>query len=222
MLLSSLASAGVLGVTLTAPGSLRVDGEMIPMIDAGPAWLELSGNELHVIEARTTSDRPIAKLEVATPDGYEITVEWRGFNFAVTGVRTARPETIARAHSSSNGTIILQFGTSPAGRGADALPAPLPIATAPVAVEFLPKDTEWANLWVDGEKVAEFRVGATRQVVTLGPGTHKVEVHDFMEDEVLQSGTLIVSGPGPMKVGVGGTGVEVYTDPTAWTPTPRP
>jgi hypothetical protein len=42
-----------------------------------------------------------------------------------------------------------------------------------------------------------------------------------MEGRVWATGTLLVSGPGPVKVGIGQTGIEVYNDPGAWTPSTR-
>ena len=96
-------------------------------------------------------------------------------------------------------------------------PAPAPISAAPVVVELIPRNTEWSNVWIDGEKVAEFRVGDGKKNVVLIPGPHRVEVRDFMEDETWIIGTLYVTGPGPMKFGFSEAGAEVYTHPEAWT-----
>jgi hypothetical protein len=216
------AFAGVLGLSASSPALLRVDGESVPTMGTGPAWMELAPDRLHVIEARTTSDRPLATIELATPADIEVQVEWRGRNFAVTGIRAARPESVAAARGAGMGTIILQLGAPPMSAAPAPTPTPTqdpppPVYTGPVVVELLPKDTEWSNVWIDGEKVAEFRVGDTKKSISLAPGPHRVEVRDFMETDTWVTGTLLVAAPGPMKFGFKEGQAEVYTDPKAWT-----
>lgn len=222
LLLLSAAFAGVLGVSTSSPATIRVDGESLPMLDGTPAWMELAPDRLHVIEARTTSDRPIANLEIMTPDGIEVLVEWRGRNFAVTGIRPVGTDRASSARVQAGGVVVQIAGmpglsVSVDGGAAPPAPAAPPASMAPVVVELLPRNTEWSNVWIDGEKVAEFRVGDTKKSVTLSPGPHRVEVRDFMEDETWLAGTLYVSGPGPMKFGFAESGAEVFNNPGAWT-----
>jgi len=223
--LLTVAFAGSLGLSASSPAVLRVDGETVPLFDAGPAWLELSPDQLHVIEARTTSDRPIATLELMTPDGIEVRVEWRGRSFAVTGITATSPSAVS-VHAGAGG-VAVDVGALVGSRGTQIrldpgqpLPpvAPPPVAAGPVVVELLPKGTDWCNVWIDGEKVAEFRVGDTKKLVSLSPGVHTVEVRDFMESDVWLKGQLVVSGPGPVKFGFEEGLGEVYTDPAAWRP----
>ncbi len=229
----STALAGVLGLTTTSSTVLRVDGETVPFVDGDVAWLELSGDRLHVIEARTSSDRPLGTIEVKTPDGMEVQVEWRGKSFAVTNIRAARADApVARttappAAPNGPGTVVLNIGvpgmsttmsvTDPTGYPPPPPPATRTVvSTAPVVVELLPMDSEWCNVWIDGERVAEFRNSTGKKSVTLTPGPHKVEVKDFMENETWLSGTLTVTGPGPMKLGFKQGVAEVYNAPGAW------
>ncbi len=222
LLFLSVALAGVLGVSTSSPAMIRVDGESLPMLDGNPAWMELAPDRLHVVEARTTSDRPIAILELMTPEGIEILVEWRGRNFAVTGIRAVTPQGVPGAPGRGAGVTVQIAGmpglsVAVSGGETPPAPAPTPVSTAPVVVELMPRNTEWSNVWIDGEKVAEFRVGDGKKNVVLSPGPHRVEVRDFMEDETWVIGTLYVTGPGPMKFAFAEDGAEVYNHPEAWT-----
>ncbi len=228
-LLLSTAFAGALGVSATAPASLYVDGKPLNVaVGEKPAWLELPGSGSHVVAARTSSDKPITSLDVVVPDGFEVTVEYRDRHFAVTGIAAdkAQPQAAAIVPGatvtvSANGTSVTVGGlgvsvTTPAPSPAPA-PPPAPVSTAPVQVQFASTDGEWADLYVDGEKRQEFRVGTAPVVLSLTPGMHKVEIKDFMGSETWASGHLNVSGTTEIKLGFGKTsGVEVYNLPGAW------
>lgn len=215
MLLASLAFAGTLGVTAPSSTVVLVDGEMVPLLAADRAWLQLGGDRLHVVEAQTTAGRPLGTLELVVPDGLEVEVEWRGRSWAVTRIAPGRapppPDRVALPNQPA-AIIVVQAPTAAA-----AAPAP----AAPVVVELVRTGTDWMNVYVDGEKVAEFRNTETRKQLTLPPGPHRLEIKDFMEDEVKAVGTLTVTGPGPMKVGFDGKGrVDPYTHPGAWAAAP--
>ncbi len=222
LLLLPIALAGVLGVSTSSPAMIRVDGESLPMLDGNPAWMELAPDRLHVIEARTTSDRPIANLELMTPDGIEVLVEWRGRNFAITEIRAVAPVAGGTGTRMQSGGVTVQIGGMPglsvsvSDTGSSPAPALPPVSTAPVVVELIPRNTEWSNVWIDGEKVAEFRVGDAKKNVVLTPGPHRVEVRDFMEDETWVIGTIYVTAPGPMKLSFSEEGAEVLNRPEAW------
>ncbi|HNC97825.1 MAG TPA: hypothetical protein PKW90_16975, partial [Myxococcota bacterium] len=107
-------------------------------------------------------------------------------------------------------------GTSEPPTPPTPLPPPPPPRTAPVNVEFLSTDGEWSNVYIDGEKVAEFR-NSRKLTTTLVPGIHAIEVRDFMENEVWYKGKIHVDGSvDPLKIGITkGTKPEVYNDPNA-------
>lgn len=214
MLIATFALAGTLGVSAPSSVQIRVDGEMVPLLAVDQAWLQVADDRLHVLEAESPGGKPLGTLELAVPEGFEVEVEWRGRNFAVTRIAPAPAR--GRPGVGLVGMPSVVIVTAPPG----APPAPeAPVAAAPVTVELIRTDSEWANVYVDGEKVAEFRVGDTRKVLSLVPGPHTVEVRDFMDDDTRVRGVLTVAGPGPMKVGFDSRGqVQTYTAPGAWTP----
>lgn len=222
LLLASFAHAGTLGVSTRVDAVMYVDGRPIDARPgSGPAWLELDATGTHLVEARTSSNRPIAALSVVTPDGVELVVEYQDRQFAVTSVR-ATPG--ARAQVGPPGTpttIIVDVNGAPPRPPRlpeEEKPAPKPVAARydPVSVELLPLDGQWANVWIDGEKVGEFRVNAPKKVITLAAGRHKVVVQDFMDNEVYASGYLELGAVSPVRIGFDDDGVEVYNDPKAW------
>lgn len=227
------ASAGTLGLSAAAPALLYVDGRPVQIaVGETPAWVELAGTGSHIVEARTSSDRPITSLELVVPDGFEVVVEYRDRHFALTNLASVAPRATLNALGlpgasvtvSAHGTSVTLGGASvvvgPIPSSPVALPvaAPPPASLAPVPVEFRSIDGEWADLYVDGEKIAEFRVNSPPATVRLTPGAHKVEVRDFMGNETWDAGHLMVVGGGTIKVGFGEkSGVEVYNLPQAWT-----
>lgn len=248
LLLLSTALAGTLGVSASAPALLYVDGQPVPVAQgAAPVWLELAGGGAHVIEARTTSDRPITTFDLVVPDGLELQVEYRDRHFALIGARAVQGPAmvvvpgvnvrVGPGGSSVNagGASVYVGGVGPGGLGpapsvlvGPTAPPPVapvatgsggaaPTSTVPVPVEFRSVDGEWADVYVDGKKEAEFRVNTGSVMIPLVPGTHKVEIRDFMGKKVWDSGYLEVV-PGPtMKLGFGeNAGVEVYTHPELW------
>lgn len=223
LLLASLAHAGPLGVSTRVDAVLYVDGRPIDARPgAGPAWLELSATTPHLVEARTTSNRPIATLSVVTPDEVELEIEYQDRQFAVVGARplgAASPVGSVRAQVGGfvgGPTIVVDLGVGPAAPATRA-PAPTAAKYDPVQVELLPLDGQWANVWIDGEKVGEFRVSSPMQTVSLPAGRHKVVVQDFMDREVYASGYLELGAVSPLRLGFDADGVEVYNDAKAWT-----
>lgn len=108
---------------------------------------------------------------------------------------------------------VVQASPAEAARGSVVAPA-----AAPRAVRLLRQDDAWANVFVDGQLVAEFRVGDQEKVVPLLPGPHTVEIRDFMNKVSWARGVLTVrAGDGALHVGFGeARRVEVYNDPEAW------
>lgn len=148
-----------------------------------------------------------ASLSVtAGPDGASVKGPGISVQAGVTGVGVAT----GPANVNAPGMTVTTSPPPP-------MPPPPPAATGPVDVSFLRTDTEWGDLYVDGKKVAEYRVGNDERMVKLTPGAHKVEWRAFMGDEVFAVGHLMVAGPG-MKVGLSEGGVEVYNIPSAWGP----
>lgn len=216
MLLTALAFAGTLGVSAPSSVQIRVDGEVVPIIAVDRAWLQVAGDRVHVIEAESSGGKPLGTLELAVPEGLEVELEWRGRNFAVTRIAPAPAR--GRPGVSLPGMPSVVIVTAPPGSPAPLSAEPAVIA-GPVVVELIRTDSEWANVYVDGEKLAEFRVGDTKKVFSLPPGPHVIEVRDFMDDDTRVRGVLTVTGPGPMKVGFDSKGrVETYTSPGAWKP----
>jgi hypothetical protein len=108
--------------------------------------------------------------------------------------------------------------TRTAGGPIPPMPASMAPVTAQRSVELLRQDDTWANVFVDGELVAEFRVGDQKQTITLAPGPHRLEVRDFMNGTTWASGTLEVrASADPLKVGFAkGRRPVVYNDPKAF------
>lgn len=91
----------------------------------------------------------------------------------------------------------------------------------PVQVVFSLKDSfDMSNVYVDGQRVVEFRTGDTSKTVTLMSGIHTVEIKSFTEFDTWFKGTLVVTPGEPMKVGFAeDEAFEVYNRPAgAWTP----
>lgn len=221
MLLLSLftASAGTLGVSAAAPALLYVDGKPVNVaVGDRPVWVELPGTASHIVEARTSSDRPITSLDVVVPDGFEVVVEYRDRHFGVTGIAAVAPRAAPPVAAPPVRTGPVVVAVLPPAALPPIATGPAPAALGPVPVEFRSVDGEWADLYVDGEKRAEYRVNSPAVVLSLTPGAHKVEIRDFMGSETWDTGHLMVVGGGTMKVGFGKkSGVEVYTAPQAWT-----
>lgn len=91
----------------------------------------------------------------------------------------------------------------------------------PVQVVFSLKDSfDMSNVYVDGQRVVEFRTGDKSKTVTLMSGIHTVEIKSFTEFDTWFKGTLLVTPGEPMKVGFAeDEAFEVYNRPAgAWTP----
>lgn len=199
--------------------------------------------EARSLDGRTT----FAALPLVVPDGIELAVGVKPQGFEILAIRSLAPMPPPGPMSASLSVTAGPDGASVRGPGISVqagvtgvgvatgpanlnnpavavnttppppMPPPPPAATGPVDVSFLRTDTEWGDLYIDGKKVAEYRVGGDERMVKLTPGTHKVEWRAFMGDEVYAVGHLMVAGPG-MKVGLSEEGVEVYNIPSAWGP----
>ena len=91
------------------------------------------------------------------------------------------------------------------------------VDTRPGSVEFISRDDEWVNIWVDGAEVAELRnFDSRRQTVELSAGYHTVEVWDFMNNELLVRGRVYVTPGGEVDLGIYENRVEAYGDEHAW------
>lgn len=84
------------------------------------------------------------------------------------------------------------------------------------AVTFRSLDKAWMNVYVDGRQVGELDSFDLQVRVHLEPGVHRVEVRDFMDRRVIDSGWLTVKRGQDLALGVGEhRGLLVYTDPRA-------
>jgi hypothetical protein len=89
--------------------------------------------------------------------------------------------------------------------------------TRPGSVEFISRDDEWVNVWVDGAEVAELRnFDSRRQTIELSAGYHTIEVWDFMNSELLVRGKVYVSPGEEVDLGIYEHRVEAYGDDGAW------
>lgn len=89
--------------------------------------------------------------------------------------------------------------------------------TRPGSVEFISRDDEWVNVWVDGAEVAELRnFDSRRQTIELSAGYHTIEVWDFMNSELLVRGKVYVSAGEEVDLGIYEHRVEAYGDEGAW------
>jgi hypothetical protein len=228
------ALAGSLGLTVSRDSALYLDGRPVAAgRDGLPTWTEVSADGPHVVESRTLDGRTMLNsLSVVVPEEIELVVDARGRDLAITSIRSTAPPrgpvglavSVGPANTTITGTtsrttttvLAVPAVVTPAPPPPSIAPPP-PVATVAVDVEFLRTDTEWADLYVDGQKVAEFRVSESKKLVKLTPGLHKVEIRAFMSDSPYVSGHLTVAGPG-MKVGFSEKGVEVYNIPQAWGP----
>lgn len=60
-------------------------------------------------------------------------------------------------------------------------------------IELVPRSQSWANVWVGGEKVWEYRGKGDVLELRLGAGSHAVAVKDFRDRDSWGTGTLVVS-----------------------------
>lgn len=91
----------------------------------------------------------------------------------------------------------------------------------PVQVVFSLKDSfDMSNVYVDGQRLIEFRTGDKSKTITLMSGMHTVEIKSFTEFDTWFKGTLLVTPGEAMKIGYAeDEALEVYNRPTgAWTP----
>ncbi|HND32194.1 MAG TPA: hypothetical protein PLA94_19455 [Myxococcota bacterium] len=230
LLLSSLASAARIVVLTYNPVVIWVDGRIVESPDVGNQIVAEGLNPgRHLIEARTALGRPLASTSVSLTDrSSDANFYYEDGSFSP--YDAGRPPTGPGWNSSvgvivpgGGGLVVVTGGstgnypgTSEPPTPPTPLPPPPPPRTAPVNVEFLSTDGEWSNVYIDGEKVAEFR-NSRKLTTTLVPGIHAIEVRDFMENEVWYKGKIHVDGSvDPLKIGITkGTKPEVYNDPNA-------
>lgn len=60
-------------------------------------------------------------------------------------------------------------------------------------VKLYPRTQSWANVWIDGEKVWEFRAKSDVLELTVPSGTHSLTVKDFRDKDTWGTGTLTVT-----------------------------
>ena len=199
--MSALAFAARIEVTVASPVAIAVDGRTLDYADDGFV-VAIDGLKAgrHVVEARTMTGRTLAAvtLNVGAPENIVLTY----------------------AHGVLQRDGVATTPPPPPAPPREPPPQPPPRPPAPptqCAVEFVSRDGEWANIYVDGEKVADFRANDKKKSVTLTGGVHKVEIKDFMESTTWNTGSLTLGYTCPLKIGFGATGApEVYNDPGAW------
>ncbi len=195
--ISALALAARIEVTVASPVAIAVDGRTLDYVEDGFV-VAVDGLKAgrHVVEARTMSGRTLAAVTLTVGAQDNLVLSYARGVLRQDGVPTNPPPPPA------------------------AVPPPpkLPLpANTPCVVEFVSRDGEWANVYVDGEKVADFRANDKKKAVTLAGGAHRVEIRDFMESTTWNTGSLTVGATCPLKIGFGATGMpEVYNDPGAW------
>lgn len=228
LLWSALASAARLAVIVHNPVVIWVDGKIVESPETGITLVvdNLAAGR-HLVEARTALGKPLAatsvvlnrdglaQLEYADKLFQDAATPSYGTSVASDGVSI----TVVTGAPGGMGTVVIPaqpaYPTTPPTPTAPPVPA-APVRTAPVEVQFLSTDGEWANVYVDGEKVLEFR-NNNKGTVTLTPGLHTVEIRDFMENQTWAKGQVKVGAVAPLKIGFSKQGtVEVYNDPGAW------
>lgn len=66
-------------------------------------------------------------------------------------------------------------------------------AAGAAVIELVPRSQSWANVWVGGEKVWEYRGKGDVLELRLAPGSHAVAVKDFRDRDSWGTGTLVVT-----------------------------
>ena len=209
-LLLGTAQAAQLTVILQSPVALWVDQAVVES--------PLTGNRVvvdvppgrHVLEARTSLGRPLANLVLDVQHATEARVQYKDRVFTVTALQ-------------GGGAIVGGGWLDPGPERPAATPpvaeAAVVVASAPVQVQFATLDGTWADVYVDGTVVGEFRNRPQSWVVPLEPGPHRVEIKDFMNTETWALGVLTVPRgfEGSLKLGFAkGRALEVYNAPGVW------
>ncbi len=117
--------------------------------------------------------------------------------------------------------VVVEGTTSPPKAPPPPAPPPPPAAPQAVQVSFSLKDSfDMSNVYVDGQRVAEFRTGDQSKTITLMSGPHTVEIKSFTEFDTWFKGTLLVTPGDTMKIGYAeDEALEVYNRPSgAWVP----
>ncbi len=209
-LLLGTAQAAQLTVILQSPVALWVDQAVVES--------PLTGNRVvvdvpagrHVLEARTSLGRPLANLVLDVQHATEARVQYKDRVFTVTALQ-------------GGGAIVGGGWLDPGPERPVATPpgveAPVAVASAPVQVQFATLDGAWANVYVDGTVVGEFRNRPQSLTVPVEVGAHRVEIKDFMNTETWVLGVLTVPRgfEGTLKLGFAkGRALEVYNAPGVW------
>lgn len=227
---SALAQAAKVVVLVHNPVVIWVDGKIVESPETGMlVTADGLGAGRHLVEARTALGKPLAATSVMVPQNGTAQLEYAEKVFNTLGDTSYSAGAYGTSVSTDGvsvtvvtgvpgGGVVMGVPMSPGMPTAPMAPAApaVQVQTGPVEVQFLSTDGEWANVYVDGEKVAEFR-NNTKGTVELTPGMHTVEIRDFMENAVWAKGQLRVGSVDPLKVGFSKKGtVEVYNDPNAW------
>jgi hypothetical protein len=210
-LLLGTAQAAQLTVILQSPVALWVDQAVVESPLTGNRVVVEVPAGRHVLEARTSLGRPLANLIVDVQHATEARVQYKDRVFTVTALQ--------------GGGAIVGGGWLDPGpeRPASAAPpvadAPVAVVSAPVQVQFATLDAAWANVYVDGTVVGEFRNRPQSLTVPVEVGAHRVEIKDFMNTETWVLGVLTVPRgfEGSLKLGFAkGRALEVYNAPGVW------
>lgn len=187
-------------------GNVWVDAVRVPF-DAATDSFQVRGLSVGAHEVRVERDRRVAykgPLEVRADQNHRCLVEPRGREWSLDCFFERAPQAPAPSVASSRQVGAVSEGAAPVG--------------ATVTVEWLLKDPmDMCNVYVDGTRVAEFRTGDRKRVISLAPGLHTVEIRDFTEFETWHRGILTVAGSDTIRVGFGEEEpVEVYNRTGAW------
>ena len=211
LLLLGTAQAAQLTVTLQSPVALWVDQAVVESpITGNRVVVEVPAGR-HVLEARTSLGRPLAQLVLDVHHAAEARIQYKDRVFTVTALQGGG--------AIVGGGLLDPGPERPASAAPPVADAPVAVASAPVQVQFSTLDGAWANVYVDGTVIGEFRNRPQSLTVSIDPGAHRVEIKDFMNTETWVLGTLTVprSFDGTLKLGFGkGRALEVYNAPGAW------
>ena len=79
-----------------------------------------------------------------------------------------------------------------------------------------PRNASWANVWIEDEKVWEHRGQLKALEVLLPPGSHRVHVMDFRDQETWGIGILQVRPGGTVTLQFSKTQQPTASDPDVW------